>query len=71
MNYTNFLIIAHFLQGNLQQILKCITAGLFPKAAYLHYTGVYKTVRGNKDLYIHPNSCLYTLQQPQWFVHQP
>ena len=54
--------------GNVQQILKCITAGLFPKAAYLHYTGVYKTVRGNRDLYIHPNSCLYTLQQPQWLL---
>ncbi|XP_017892913.1 probable ATP-dependent RNA helicase DHX35 isoform X2 [Ceratina calcarata] len=54
--------------GNVEQILKCITAGLFPKAAYLHYTGVYKTVRGNKDLYVHPNSCLYTLQQPQWVL---
>ncbi|XP_043260885.1 probable ATP-dependent RNA helicase DHX35 isoform X6 [Colletes gigas] len=54
--------------GNVQQILKCITAGLFPKAAYLHYTGVYKTVRGNRDLYIHPTSCLYTLQQPQWLL---
>ncbi|KOX74135.1 putative ATP-dependent RNA helicase DHX35 [Melipona quadrifasciata] len=54
--------------GNVQQILKCITAGLFPKAAYLHYTGVYKTVHGNKDLYIHPNSCLYTFQQPQWLL---
>ncbi|XP_076750371.1 putative ATP-dependent RNA helicase DHX35 isoform X2 [Xylocopa sonorina] len=54
--------------GNVEQILKCITAGLFPKAAYLHYTGVYKTIRGNKDLHIHPNSCLYTLQQPQWLL---
>ncbi|XP_034189179.2 putative ATP-dependent RNA helicase DHX35 isoform X1 [Osmia lignaria lignaria] len=54
--------------GNVQQILKCLTAGLFPKAGYLHYTGVYKTVRGNRDLYIHPNSCLYTLQQPQWLL---
>ncbi|XP_020295918.1 probable ATP-dependent RNA helicase DHX35 [Pseudomyrmex gracilis] len=56
--------------GNVQQILKCLVAGLFPKAAYLHYTGVYRTVRGtkDKDLYIHPNSCLYTLQQPQWLL---
>ncbi|XP_061927778.1 probable ATP-dependent RNA helicase DHX35 isoform X3 [Apis cerana] len=53
---------------NVQQILKCITAGLFSKVAYLHYTGTYKTIRGNKDLYIHPNSCLYTLQQPQWLL---
>ncbi|XP_012286028.1 probable ATP-dependent RNA helicase DHX35 isoform X2 [Orussus abietinus] len=54
--------------GNTQQVLRCITTGLFPNAAYLHYTGVYKTVRGNRDLYIHPNSCLYTLQQPQWIL---
>ncbi|XP_053972871.1 probable ATP-dependent RNA helicase DHX35 isoform X2 [Hylaeus anthracinus] len=54
--------------GNVQQILKCITAGLFPKAAYLSYTGVYQTVRGNRALHIHPNSCLYTLQQPQWLL---
>ncbi|XP_066598205.1 probable ATP-dependent RNA helicase DHX35 isoform X2 [Prorops nasuta] len=54
--------------GNLTVILRCITSGLFPKAAYLHYTGVYKSVRGNKDLYIHQNSCLYTLQQPQWIL---
>lgn len=54
--------------GNVIRILKCITAGLFPNTAYLHYTGVYKTVRGNRNLYIHPNSCLYTLQQPQWIL---
>nr|XP_050855532.1 probable ATP-dependent RNA helicase DHX35 [Vespula vulgaris]XP_050855534.1 probable ATP-dependent RNA helicase DHX35 [Vespula vulgaris]XP_050855535.1 probable ATP-dependent RNA helicase DHX35 [Vespula vulgaris] len=55
--------------GNVEQILKCITTGLFPKAAYLHYTGVYKTIRGDKDLYIHSNSCLYTIQQPQWILY--
>ncbi|CAG5093770.1 Similar to DHX35: Probable ATP-dependent RNA helicase DHX35 (Homo sapiens) [Cotesia congregata] len=54
--------------GDLQLILRCLTAGLFPNAAFLHYTGVYKTVRGDRDLYIHPNSCLYTVQQPQWVL---
>ncbi|KAJ8678997.1 hypothetical protein QAD02_014784 [Eretmocerus hayati] len=54
--------------GNVELILKCITAGLFPHAAYLHFSGVYRTVRGNKDLHIHPNSCLYTLEQPQWVL---
>lgn len=65
LNFSKKIIILD-LSGSVQQILKCLTAGLFPKAAYLHYTGTYRTVRGNKDLYIHPNSCLYTLQQPQW-----
>lgn len=53
--------------GDMLKILKCITAGLFPNAAYLHYSGVYKTVRGDQTLYIHPTSCLYTVAQPQWY----
>ncbi|XP_048512923.1 probable ATP-dependent RNA helicase DHX35 isoform X2 [Athalia rosae] len=55
-------------QGDTEKILRCITAGLFPNAAYLHYTGVYRTVRGTRELHIHPNSCLYTVQQPQWII---
>lgn len=47
---------------------KSIAAGFFPNAAYLHYSGVYKTVRGNMDLQIHPTSVLYTLEQPQWVL---
>ncbi|XP_063980646.1 probable ATP-dependent RNA helicase DHX35 [Diachasmimorpha longicaudata] len=58
----------HSCEGDITRLLKCITTGLFPNAAYLHYSGVYKTLRGNQDLYIHPNSCLYTLQQPQWLL---
>ncbi|XP_043260881.1 probable ATP-dependent RNA helicase DHX35 isoform X3 [Colletes gigas] len=58
----------HSMMKRLSIPLISCNAGLFPKAAYLHYTGVYKTVRGNRDLYIHPTSCLYTLQQPQWLL---
>ncbi|KAI5742475.1 hypothetical protein M8J77_007630 [Diaphorina citri] len=50
---------------NTNAVLKCLTNGFFSNAAYLHYSGVYRTVRGNEDLYIHPSSVLYTLQQPQ------
>lgn len=68
--YLNFVskLLTNIAAGNTELILKCLTAGLFPHAAYLHYSGVYKTVRGNRDLHIHPNSCLYTCQQPQWYV---
>lgn len=59
LNFFSFLV-------NIEPILKCLTVGLFSHAAYLHYSGVYRTVRGNKDLHIAPNSCLYTLEQPQW-----
>ncbi|XP_063229909.1 probable ATP-dependent RNA helicase DHX35 [Bacillus rossius redtenbacheri] len=54
--------------GDTEKVCRCITAGLFPNAAYLHYSGVYKTVRGNQDLHIHPTSVLYTLEQPKWVV---
>lgn len=49
-------------------VCKCITAGLFPNAAYLHPAGHYTTVRGRHTLHIHPSSVLYTQQQPQWYV---
>ncbi|BES89156.1 ATP-dependent RNA helicase [Nesidiocoris tenuis] len=55
-------------KGNLEMVCKCVVSGFFPNAAYLHYSGVYKTVRGVQDLSIHPSSVLYTLQQPQWVV---
>ncbi|CAG7825695.1 unnamed protein product, partial [Allacma fusca] len=51
-----------------EAVLKCITAGFFPNAVYLHYTGVYHTVRGDQPVHIHPTSVLYTLPQPQWMV---
>lgn len=47
---------------------RCITAGFFTNAAYLHHSGVYKTVRGNTELSIHPLSTLYTIKQPQFII---
>lgn len=55
-------------RGDTEKVCKSIAAGFFPNAAYLHYSGVYKTVRGNMDLYIHPTSVLYSLEQPQWVL---
>ena len=50
-------------------IRKCIVSGFFANAAYLHYTGVYRTVRGDHELHIHPSSVLYTQSRPpQWVV---
>lgn len=54
--------------GNVEIICRCIVAGFFPYAAYLHHSGVYKTVRGNTELSIHPISALYTETQPQWVI---
>ncbi|XP_055627755.1 probable ATP-dependent RNA helicase DHX35 [Toxorhynchites rutilus septentrionalis] len=54
--------------GNVETICRCIVTGFFSYAAYLHHSGVYKTVRGNTELAIHPISALYTEVQPQWVV---
>ena len=37
-------------------IRRCIVSGLFPNAAYLHPSGVYRTVRGDIPLHMHPYS---------------
>ena len=67
-NWSNFNIV--YVLGDSEKVCKCITAGLFPNAAYLHYSGVYRTVRGDQELYIHPTSVLYTLEQPKWYVEK-
>ncbi|KAF5296376.1 hypothetical protein FQA39_LY12495 [Lamprigera yunnana] len=53
-------------EGDTETVCKCLVTGLFPNAAYLHYSGVYKTVRGDIELNVHPDSVLYTIRQPQW-----
>lgn len=54
--------------GDVTVLRRCITSGYFPNAAYLHHSGVYRTCRGNRELNVHPLSCLYTLRQPQFVV---
>ncbi|KAK6631984.1 hypothetical protein RUM44_007014 [Polyplax serrata] len=55
-------------EGNEVAVRKAIASGLFQNAAYLHYSGTYKSVRGDVDLHVHPNSVLYTLTQPSWVL---
>ncbi|XP_055933359.1 probable ATP-dependent RNA helicase DHX35 [Argiope bruennichi] len=47
---------------------KCIVSAFFANAAYLHYTGVYKTVRGDHTLHIHPESVVSYTTQPKWVI---
>ena len=49
-------------------IRRCIVSGMFPNAAFFHPSGVYRTVRSDLDLNVHPKSVLYTLKPPQWVV---
>ncbi|XP_065200685.1 probable ATP-dependent RNA helicase DHX35 [Planococcus citri] len=55
--------------GNVEKVCYCIASGFFPNAAYLHFSGVYKTVRGGEELYVHPTSVLYSVEQPQWLLY--
>lgn len=54
--------------GHTETICKCLVTGLFPNVARFHHSGVYKTVRGDVELYIHPDSALYTIAPAQWYV---
>jgi ATP-dependent RNA helicase DDX35 len=51
-----------------ETIRRAITSGMFPFAAYLHSSGVYRMLRGDAEVSIHPTSCLYTEKQPSWIV---
>jgi ATP-dependent RNA helicase DDX35 len=54
---------------DVDSVRKCIVSGFFANAAYLHHSGVYKTVRGDHELHIHPSSVLYTLTRPpKWVI---
>lgn len=55
-------------EGNGRLVRQCITKGIFANAARLHPTGigVYRTVRDNHELYIHPTSVLYREVPPEW-----
>lgn len=65
---TKFKIPITSCNGRSEIVCRCIAAGFFPNAAYLHHSGVYRTVRGGQELHIHPSSVLYTLEQPQWIL---
>ncbi|XP_050528421.1 probable ATP-dependent RNA helicase DHX35 isoform X2 [Daktulosphaira vitifoliae] len=56
-------------EGDTRVIVKCIASGLFRNAAYLHYTGVYKPVAADEDLFFHPRSILNYVNQPQWVLY--
>ena len=62
------IILFFFSTDNVNTLRRCITSGFFANAAYLHYTGVYRTVRDDHELYIHPTSVLTFIDPPKWYV---
>lgn len=51
-----------------EPVQRCIVSGFFSNTARLHYSGCYKTVRGEHSLHIHPSSVLHDQRSPQWVV---
>lgn len=51
--------------GDLNAVRRCLVSGLFSNAAYLSPVGerVYKTIRGDHELKIHPSSVLFTVKK--------
>jgi ATP-dependent RNA helicase DDX35 len=49
--------------GDMEAVRKAVTAGFFANACRLepHSNGVYKTIRGSEEVYIHPSSVLFRL----------
>lgn len=64
-------IVLKSCEGDVQAVRKAITAGFFSNAcrleAYSH-NGMYKTVRGSEEVYIHPSSVLFRVN-PKWVVY--
>lgn len=53
---------------DVEAICKCIVAGFFTNAAQLCPDGVYRTIRGNHEMYIHPTSVIFNMKRPPKFI---
>ncbi|KAL2244398.1 probable pre-mRNA-splicing factor ATP-dependent RNA helicase DEAH9 isoform X1 [Sesamum indicum] len=57
-------------EGDMQVVRKAVTAGFFANACRLEsfsHNGLYKTVRGSQEVYIHPSSVLFRVN-PKWVI---
>lgn len=50
--------------GDLEKVQKCIVSGFFANAAKLQPDGSYKTIRGNYELHVHPQSVIFNCSRP-------
>ncbi|KAI9583619.1 hypothetical protein GQX74_005367 [Glossina fuscipes] len=67
LNKYNLRLIS--CRGDLEKILRSITAGYFMNIAYLHPTGVYRGLRCGSELYVDRDSSIYTLTQPKYLTY--
>ncbi|KAK7841026.1 putative pre-mrna-splicing factor atp-dependent rna helicase deah9 [Quercus suber] len=57
-------------EGDMKAVRKAVTAGFFANACRLEafsHSGMYKTVRGSQEVYIHPSSVLFRVN-PKWVI---
>ncbi|XP_054164351.1 probable ATP-dependent RNA helicase DHX35 [Oppia nitens] len=50
--------------SDVDSVRRAIVCGFFANSAYYHPTGVYRTIRGDHELHLHPTSVLYTMSRP-------
>ncbi|KAL9452417.1 hypothetical protein AB3S75_008247 [Citrus x aurantiifolia] len=64
-------IVMKSCESDMQVVRKAVTAGFFANACYLEaysQSGMYKTVRGSQEVYIHPSSVLFRVN-PKWVIY--
>ncbi|XP_024046130.1 probable pre-mRNA-splicing factor ATP-dependent RNA helicase DEAH9 isoform X4 [Citrus clementina] len=64
-------IVMKSCESDMQVVQKAVTAGFFANACYLEaysQSGMYKTVRGSQEVYIHPSSVLFRVN-PKWVIY--
>ncbi|KAH1217918.1 putative pre-mRNA-splicing factor ATP-dependent RNA helicase DEAH9 [Glycine max] len=58
-------------ESDMQVVRKAVTAGFFANACHLEeysHNGMYKTLRGSQEVYIHPSSVLFRVN-PKWVIY--
>ncbi|KAJ0017416.1 hypothetical protein Pint_10466 [Pistacia integerrima] len=64
-------IVLKSCESDMQIVRKAVTAGFFANACHLEaysQNGMYKTVRGSQEVYIHPSSVLFRVN-PKWVIY--
>ncbi|XP_027354462.1 probable pre-mRNA-splicing factor ATP-dependent RNA helicase DEAH9 isoform X2 [Abrus precatorius] len=58
-------------ESDMQVVRKAVTTGFFANACHLEaysHNGMYKTLRGSQEVYIHPSSVLFRVN-PKWVIY--
>ncbi|KAL1335844.1 hypothetical protein HN51_030293 [Arachis hypogaea] len=64
-------IVLKSCESDMQVVRKAVTAGFFTNTCRLEeysHNGMYKTIRGSQEVYIHPSSVLFRVN-PKWIIY--